>query len=713
MADRIVRTVLLAVFLLSPLGALGADSLGAHDPSFGDEGVATLSFTGAFTGFLGGGAVMPDGRLVVVGNMTAGESATTNSLVARFTADGQPDVSLGGSGVGVLPVRPEDRDSGKAVVVQPDGKMLILGEWGHAAGFYVARLGVDGIVDPEFGEGGVVSFTRHPSINAAKTIALQPDGKILVAGGDWPAFGLMRLQADGSLDPTFGDGGHVNTFIGDRADIDAIALLPDGRILAAGDTDDGRDEHNSLAVARYMPDGTLDPSFGNAGITTFGDDTADIFVWDAAVQSDGRLVIAAGVETRDGTDLTSEALFRLTTDGTLDPTFALQGLFLRLRPTGWGGFWTVAVLADDSIVAGGFRNTVLFDANGALVEAYGDMGTLPLRLSVRDIVPLPDGRVIFLGHDVDIDEDQWRAERITTGILVAPPRGQLGNPAHDSDQSGVGVFSGWTCADGKVIIVVDGKWFIEPGSGTSRGDTEGACGDIDNGFGYLINWPLLGEGEHEAVVYVDGLELDRATFRVTTLGANFIRGASGEVQLRDFPRDGNDITLTWEESSQSFRITGAQQLLRNPEEVAPALALPDANFENPKHGSYQSGVALISGWVCEADEVTIAVDDEHFFTAASGTSRGDTLDVCGDIDNGFSYLVNMNLFGDGQHEAVVYADGEEIGRSTFYVTTLGENFLRDVEGHVFVHDFEGMYLTLEWSQPLQNFVVTNAADEVP
>ena len=90
--------------------------------------------------------------------------------------------------------------------------------------------------------------------------------------------------------------------------------------------------------------------------------------------------------------------------------------------------------------------------------------------------------------------------------------------------------------------------------GTARLDTEDACGDVDNGFGLLFNWNLLGDGEHDVVAVVDGVKLAWATITVTTLGKEFYEGAEGEFILLDFPRPGVDVRIRWEESLQNFVI---------------------------------------------------------------------------------------------------------------------------------------------------------------
>ena len=285
--------------------------------------------------------------------------------------------------------------------------------------------------------------------------------------------------------------------------------------------------------------------------------------------------------------------------------------------------------------------------------------------------------------------------------------GYLENPGAESFQSGIGVISGWTCAAEAVEITLNGEP-QEAAYGTARLDTESVCGDTDNGFGLLFNWNLLGEGEHEVVAVVDGVELDRATVTVTTLGAEFLREVTGTCTAADFPTGDETVTLAWQQTQQNFVIVDG---------LAPAGTTNRAGragvgyLENPGPNSFQSGIGVISGWVCEGAEVVIELNGEPQ-PAAYGTERLDTESMCGDTDNGFGLLFNWNLLGDGEHDVVAVVDAMELGRATVRVTTVGEGaeaeFLRGAEGECTVEDFPmlGETVTLEWQQNSQNFVIT-------
>ena len=131
-------------------------------------------------------------------------------------------------------------------------------------------------------------------------------------------------------------------------------------------------------------------------------------------------------------------------------------------------------------------------------------------------------------------------------------------------------------------------------------------------------------------------------------------------------------------------------------------------LENPAADSFTSGIAMFSGWHCDAESIYIKVDGGDPKYAAYGTSRADTQSICGDEDNGFGLLFNMALLGPGQHEAIAYADDVEFARSTFSVTALSTGeFLRDAEAKVVVTDFPspGKSVRLTWEQASQNFMI--------
>ena len=150
-------------------------------------------------------------------------------------------------------------------------------------------------------------------------------------------------------------------------------------------------------------------------------------------------------------------------------------------------------------------------------------------------------------------------------------------------------------------------------------------------------------------------------------------------------------------------IAGARALYGQPEPEALVGFLG-----NPRHLSSQSGIGVVSGWVCEAETVEIEIAGESYL-AAYGTERLDTEDRCGDTDNGFGLLVNWNRFGEGEHTVVAFVDGVELGRATITVTTLGEEFPRGLEGEYRLDGFPDSEsaVVIRWEESLQNFVIVD------
>lgn len=137
------------------------------------------------------------------------------------------------------------------------------------------------------------------------------------------------------------------------------------------------------------------------------------------------------------------------------------------------------------------------------------------------------------------------------------------------------------------------------------------------------------------------------------------------------------------------------------------------NLEIPQPGSTQSGVGIVSGWFCSASLIEISFDGGARTKAAYGTTRGDTVGICGDDNNGFSLLWSYSLLHAGTHVAVAYADGVEFGRSSFTITDIADGgFLTGVEGETRIKGFPDTSsdLILRWQEANQNFVI---ADQVP
>jgi len=255
---------------------------GTADDSFGTGGITGLDYGGA-DDLLDDVVIQPDGKIVVVGR-----GGTTNDwVVTRLTPQGLPDPSFDGDGTAVLDLGGDDWAS--SVALQADGKVVVAGHRSRAA-IWVARLNADGSPDTSFSGDGRLPLQPF-SGDVSWDMVLQPDGKIVVVGnatGD--GFLITRLKPDGSYDEDFSNGeglAVVNFGSSDTDAAQAVALQASGKIVVAGSTTTGASTR--LAVARLQPGGSLDTTFSGDGRQTLSGATSS--GWSVALAPDGRIVV--------------------------------------------------------------------------------------------------------------------------------------------------------------------------------------------------------------------------------------------------------------------------------------------------------------------------------------------------------------------------------------------------------------------------------------
>lgn len=312
---------------------------GALDPSFGDGGVVTVDFGGSDDRAFAL-AVGPDGRAVLAG--VSDRSGSRDFALTRHNPDGSLDRTFGEDGLVVLPIRPLTTDVARGVVLLPDGGILAAGvtyddtvSLRAHGDFMLARYTPAGRLDPGFGMGGVVTTTFGPeSYDEPYAVALQPDGRIVLGGvsntggGVGTLFGadnlaLARYLPNGLLDPSFGNGGKVAVDAGAMQEqLRALALDPQGRIVAAGLVNGERG--GDLLLARFEPDGALDSRFGatRPGLTITDRGTGREGLHAVALEPGGKIVAGGNIAPRTHTDL---AVVRYDPTGHVDPSFAHHG----------------------------------------------------------------------------------------------------------------------------------------------------------------------------------------------------------------------------------------------------------------------------------------------------------------------------------------------------------------------------------------------------
>ena len=337
------------------------------------------------------------------------------------------------------------------------------------------------------------------------------------------------------------------------------------------------------------------------------------------------------------------------------------------------------------------------------------IGTQPAwQQTSLDLSPFVGARIRLafgLWSDATETADGWYIDDVTVFATDFVSPVTLENPRAASFQSGVGVISGWACHAHEIVIELDGMPF-KASYGTEReAAVERICGHGNAGFSLLWNWNNLGAGPHTVRALIDGVEFAHTTVRVTTFGEEpFPRGWSGTFDLPDFPASGETTSVRWEESLQNFVITDGQP---NTGGGYNRVAGIDAVLENPSLGSAQSGLGVISGWACEAEEIAIELNGRPL-RAAYGTQREAAVERrCGHSDAGFSLLWNWNNLGPGTHTVRALIDGQEFASTTVRVTTFGVPFRQGLSGTFPISDFPrpGENKRLRWEESLQNFVI--------
>lgn len=296
-------------------------------------------------------------------------------------------------------------DYAYCIAVQEDGKAVAAGTLDNQRGFALARYNLDGSLDNTFGTGGKVA-TLIAMWDEARAVAIQADGKIVVAGFSsassysYYRFALVRYLPDGSLDNTFGTGGIVTTAIGStQAMAYSIALQADGKIVLSGTAGNG------FALARYGADGALDTAFGSGGtvVTELGSglDVARSVL----VQADGRIVAAGDVN--DGSRI---ALVRYGADGSLDGEFEGGGLVVTDIGTSMNRVGGALLQPNGKIVIAGTvsdgakRDFALarYNADGTLDNTFGTGGTVRTALGAgydeaNGVAVQSDGKLVAAG----------------------------------------------------------------------------------------------------------------------------------------------------------------------------------------------------------------------------------------------------------------------------------------------------------------------------
>lgn len=379
------------------------NSNGYLDKRFGIDGVVTtlLNDKPAHVNEL---LIQPDGKVLAAGLVYNGTNY--DIFLTRFHADGSLDISFGSAGKVMTDFGYSDY--GYAAALQPDGKIVVSGGITTANGFNnmsTVRYHADGSLDTGFGSGGKVISIQNVS-QAAQSVKIKPDGKILVAGGNRD-FILLGYKPNGALDNTFGINGMVAThFISAPEVARTMEILEDGKIIVAGDLTIA--DQTFTGLARFYPNGTLDESFGNSGKTKITFSQLNSRIEALKIKQNGKLIAVGFVQPSGGAP-TDYALLQCGPDGLQDKTFGVGGQVIGFVDGEKAEFRSIAVQRDQKLVVSGFTNgandadfaLARYHLNGNLDTSFGMNGKVVSNFGNQDLANavaiLPDDKILAAG----------------------------------------------------------------------------------------------------------------------------------------------------------------------------------------------------------------------------------------------------------------------------------------------------------------------------
>lgn len=323
------------------------------------------------------------------------------TLIAQ---DGSLDSTFGVNGVVYTYINTEF--AGSSIVKQNDGKFVVAGNNQFTSGFVLLRYNANGTIDSTFGKDGRI-WHSHGSSNS---LAIQKDGKIISVGTDINDFAeahiiIFRYDTNGIQDPTFGINGKVITSInGDNLYGQSLGIQNDGKIVITGLL--SNNPYHFIGLVRYKTNGSLDSTFGKDGIVLFNMEFA--FTTSLTIQDDNKILVA-GTTFGLHSDFT---LIRLNTNGALDKSFGINGIVITSIGNDRDGTESVVYLNDGKILVAGCTISpdtyndfalVRYNSNGNLDSTFGINGKVYTDLSMSNdnaysMTILSDDKIILSGN---------------------------------------------------------------------------------------------------------------------------------------------------------------------------------------------------------------------------------------------------------------------------------------------------------------------------
>jgi uncharacterized delta-60 repeat protein/LPXTG-motif cell wall-anchored protein len=424
-----IATAMICVAAVVPASSFSVSASGIADGSldttFGNNGKVTTNIgTQPSIDQALHLAIQSDGKFIIAGDTNIGGSLDFTAV--RYNGDGTVDTTFGAGGkVTADFANTGDNDYGKSVLIQSDGKILLIGhsEMSGSVDFAAVRFTANGTLDNTFGTGGKATADIGSSTgDNVVSATLQADGKILIVGSsyvnnEWD-FAIARFNTNGTLDNSFGAGGKTTTDLGIHDRGNSVAVQTDGKIVVAGHS--GTANRNELAVVRYNADGTLDNSFGTGGKVIIANESSEGY--SVMLQADGKILVSG----RAYSDSTSSFMVvRYNTNGSLDTTFGTGGKVTTDFGNNRSEAMAMTSQADGKIIVAGTAYLgstyayaiVRYNSNGSLDTTFGTGGKVTTVFdAVSNAVSVAlqaDGRIIVAGTSGD--------DFLTTRYYSAPP----------------------------------------------------------------------------------------------------------------------------------------------------------------------------------------------------------------------------------------------------------------------------------------------------
>ena len=552
------------------------------------NGIVTMDFGSSGAFFPPNVALQADGKILV--NSYAAGSGTSSELV-RYNADGSLDTTFGADGI--VSTAP-DHSTGADVAVQADGKIVVAG-----SDFTVARYNSDGSLDASFGTGGTVAGNFGTS--GVSSLIVQADGKIVAAGlivgsahGD---IAVARYDTDGSLDASFGVGGKITTSFSSSSQVNSIVSQPDGKLVVAAGANNG-----DFTLLRYNNDGSLDASFGTGGTVTTDFASATDGAASVTVQADGKIVASGFAVVGFGAE--RFAIARYNADGSLDASFGAGGKVT----TDMGGnnlenAESIRIQPDGKIVVAGYSFTgpsgtelfalARYNSDGSLDNSFGSGGKVLTNFGSVDgkatsLVIQPDGRMLVVGT-TDAGSDVTLARYNSDGSLDT----SFGN-------SGAPLTGPAFYTEGASPIVLNARATVHDAELAAAGSYDGASltltrhggANSDDVFGASGNLSALSQG---ADVTLSGVAIGTVT-----------------------QNSGGVLVLTFGAAATEVRVDEAMRAItyKDASDAPGPTAQIDWSFSDGNTGAQGSGGALAAAGVTNI-KIT-GVNDAPVNTAPGG-----------------------------------------------------------------------------------------------